>query len=222
MSATVDHETEPATAELADELHELESQEAALEQRTRSLEFSGPLAMIFALFALALAAGAFVVALSKDNNNGGATMMNRVANGGGSDTGQPAGMMGSSGMMMGFGGHGRFTQSQMSAAAHGRVYVQLGDYWAAPTVSSVKAGKVTFVAKNVGQVPHELMVERMPIKMDAPNEPNEDAAQGMIPDMDAGKSGRMTMNLKPGQYVLFCNVTGHYAAGQHILFTVKA
>ncbi len=26
--------------------------------------------------------------------------------------------------------------------------------------------------------------------------------------------------LKPGNYVLFCNVSGHYAAGQHIPFTV--
>jgi uncharacterized cupredoxin-like copper-binding protein len=222
MSATVDHEPEQATTGLTEELHELEAQEAALERRTRSLEFSGPLALIFALFALLLAGGAFIVALSKDDNNG-VGMMNRVAGGGNAAVGgQATGMMGSSGMMTGAGGHGRFTSSQAQAAASGTVYVQLGDYWAAPAVPSVRAGKVTFVAKNVGQVPHELMVERMPIKMDGPMQPNEDAAQGMIPDMDPGKSGRMTMHLTPGKYMLFCNVTGHYAAGQHMVFTVRS
>ena len=30
----------------------------------------------------------------------------------------------------------------------------------------------------------------------------------------------VTLELKPGSYVLFCNVSGHYAAGQHTPFTV--
>jgi uncharacterized cupredoxin-like copper-binding protein len=222
MSTTAEHNAEHADGSLARELHELEVHEAALERRTRSLEFSGPLALIFSLLALGLAMGAFVVALNKDDNSVSG-MMNRVAAGGNAPGGTPATrMMGSSGSMMGAGGHGRFTSSQMQAAAKGTVYVQLGDYWVAPTSPSVRAGKVTFVAKNVGQVPHELMVERMPIRMDAPMEPNEDAAQGMIPDMDPGKSGRMTMHLTPGRYMLFCNVAGHYAAGQHMVFTVAS
>jgi len=79
---------------------------------------------------------------------------------------------------------------------------------------------VTFNATNAGQVPHELMIERMPIKMDAPNQPNEDAAQGMIDDMSPGQSGSMTLNLKAGTYELFCNAPGHYALGQHTMFKV--
>ena len=31
----------------------------------------------------------------------------------------------------------------------------------------------------------------------------------------------MTVNLKAGSYQLFCNVPGHYAAGQHTNITVK-
>ncbi len=227
MSAILDHETDQASTELAEELHELEGQEAALERRTRSLEISGPLALIFSLFALALGLGAFIVALAHDGDNtsasSGTSGVASAANGAGGT--QAGGMMSSSGsssanMMMGAGGHGSFTSRQMAAAAHGKVYVQLGDYWAAPTVSSVRAGKVTFVARNVGRVPHELMVERMPMKFDSPMQPNEDAAQGMIDDMAAGKSGRMTMRLRPGTYMLFCNVSGHYAAGQHMTFNV--
>jgi uncharacterized cupredoxin-like copper-binding protein len=30
----------------------------------------------------------------------------------------------------------------------------------------------------------------------------------------------MTLNLKPGMYMLFCNVPGHYALGQHTMLKV--
>jgi uncharacterized cupredoxin-like copper-binding protein len=42
----------------------------------------------------------------------------------------------------------------------------------------------------------------------------------MIQDMAPGESGKMTLDLKPGMYMLFCNITGHYAAGQHTVFRV--
>jgi uncharacterized cupredoxin-like copper-binding protein len=219
MPATIQRDEKSTSSGLAEELHELEEHEAALERRTRSLELSGPLALIVSFFALAIGIGALVIALA--NGSDGTSMMagtNAVG-----DSGQSNGMMGStasSGMMAGAGGHGKFTPAAMAAAAHGKVYVQLGDYWAAPTVSSVRAGKVSFIATNVGRVPHELMVERMPMKFDSPMHPNEGAAQGMIDDMDPGHSGQMTMRLRPGTYMLFCNAPGHYAAGQHMLFKV--
>lgn len=219
MPITADHEPETSTAELSDELHTLEAQEAGLERRTRSLELTGPLALIISIFAIAIGIGALVVAFS--NGSDGTTTPTA------SDTGAaaPATMMGSTpaasgGMKMGAGGHGRFSSSQVAAAAKGTVFVQLGDYWAAPTVPSVRGGKVTFVASNVGVVPHELMVERMPIKFESPMHPNEAAAQGMIKDMAPGRSGRMNMRLRPGTYMLFCNAPGHYVAGQHITFNV--
>ena len=211
MSIATEPRDEAPSAALADEIHSLEAQEAELERRTRSLELSGPLALLFAFFALALSIGAFIVALGRDSEHltSAPTMM------GGSTSGVP-------GMMAASGHHGSFTSSQIAAAAKGTVYVQLGDFWAAPAVSAVRAGKVTFIARNVGKVQHELMIERMPMTFDAPMQPNEEAAQGMIDDMEAGHSGRLTMNLRPGTYMLFCNIPGHYAAGQHIRFTATA
>lgn len=228
MSANTEDRTEQTTDDLAGELHDLEVQEHALERRTRSLEFAGPLALVFSFLALALGLGALIIAL---NNDGGSTNSSAAA---GNASAASGSMMGASspsqaavgigskpaGMMMGAGGHGKFTAAQVAAGKTGTVYVQLGDIWVAPTVPSVKSGKVVFKAKNVGKLEHELMVERMPMKFDAPMQPNEDAAQGMIPDMEGGGSGQMTMHLKPGRYMLFCNVQGHYAAGQHIPFTV--
>jgi uncharacterized cupredoxin-like copper-binding protein len=222
MSTTTERD---APASVEEELHELEAHEADLERRTRSLELAGPLALILSVIALALGIGAIAIALSNGSDNNTGMMSGGTGNAGQAtgSAGQSTGMMGSStssGMMAGAGGHGKFTSAMMGAAAHGKVYVQLGDYWAAPAVSSIRAGKVTFIANNVGRLPHELMVERMPMKFDSPMHPNEDAAQGMIEDMDPGKGGRMTMRLRPGTYMLFCNLPGHYAAGQHTTFTV--
>ena len=217
MSTTAGPEGGEASRELAKELHDLESQEAALERRTRSLEFSGPLSLVLSVVALALSIGAFIVALTNDSGGTNRSTMPGAM-------GQ-TGMMGgtaSSGMMTGAGGHGRFSPAMVAAAAKGTLYTQLGEYWIAPSASSVRAGKVTFVATNVGKLPHELMVERMPIKFDSPMHPTEDAAQGMIEDMDAGATGRMTVDLRPGTYMLFCNITGHYAAGQHTVFKVTS
>ena len=215
MSTTPDKPGGVANAELANELHDLEVHEAALERRTRALEFGGPLTLLFSVVAVALSIGALVVALSHDSIGPNGSAVPSAMGG--------TGMMGgtaSSGMMGGVGGHGRFSAATVAAAATGKVYAQLGDYWVAPSVPSVRAGKVTFYATNVGEVPHELMIERMPITFDSPLHPTEDAAQGMIDDMDAGQTGTMTLKLTPGTYMLFCNVTGHYAAGQHIVFRV--
>ena len=221
MSATTDEPAKGYEADLAEELHQLEEHEAGLERRTRAVELMGPLALVFALLALAGAAAALAVALTHEHT---ASSVNISAGRGAGGTATHTSMMGSTaqtgGMTMGAGDHGKFTAAQVAAAAKGTIYVQLGDIWVAPAVSAVKAGKVVFKASNVGKLTHELMVERLPMKFDAPMRPNEDAAQGMIPDMDGGGSGQMTMHLRPGRYMLFCNVEGHYDAGQHIPFTV--
>jgi uncharacterized cupredoxin-like copper-binding protein len=110
-------------------------------------------------------------------------------------------------------------RARRAAGVH-TVGVKLGEMWVRPQYTSVQAGKVTFVAQSVGKLEHELMVERAPIAMDGPGRPTEEAAQGMIEDMEPGEGGQMTLKLKPGSYVLFCNVTGNYAAGPHVRFTV--
>lgn len=198
----------------ATEEHEAskEELEAELEQVRRELKSKRKTnggAILAALFALLLASAALIaVTLGSNDKQSAVSAMHNQMNAAGINGG---GMMGS--------GSAAAT-SQPSAGPAQVVKAQLGDYWVKPSTSSVPAGKVTFNATNVGQVPHELMIEQMPMKMDAPGQPNEDAAQGMIDDMDPGQSGSMTLNLKPGTYMLFCNVAGHYAMGQHTMFKV--
>jgi uncharacterized cupredoxin-like copper-binding protein len=204
MAPTVER---PDTGSLERELHELEQDEAQLKDRTSNIERLNVLSFLIALLAFGVAMVAIVFALSNNDNGTTDNMM------GSSSTGSAmsgAGMMGS-----------RNGANAAPAGVH-TVNVQLGEMWVRPQYSSVEAGKVTFAARNVGKVEHELMIERAPIAMDAPGKPNEEAAQGMIEDMEPGQSGQMTLKLKPGSYVLFCNVPGHFAAGQHVRFTMTS
>jgi len=43
---------------------------------------------------------------------------------------------------------------------------------------------------------------------------------GEISDLDPLASGALTLTLKPGTYILFCNLPGHYMAGMWTLVTV--
>jgi uncharacterized cupredoxin-like copper-binding protein len=96
--------------------------------------------------------------------------------------------------------------------------------------SSVAAGQVTFeVLNNSKEIEHEMVVSALsdanaepPFKA-ADNEVDEDAAQalGEVPELAPGKSGSVTLNLKPGNYVLFCNVAGHYSHGMWTKLEVK-
>jgi uncharacterized cupredoxin-like copper-binding protein len=203
------NETPTQDRTLEDELHELEENEAALEGRTNSLALTNVLSFLFAFFAFAASIFAILLAVSNNSDDNG--MGQRAM---GATSGSAPSAMASGGMM------GSRAAGATAPAGVRTVRVKLGEMWVRPQYTSVKAGKVTFVASNTGQVVHELMIERMPLKMDGPGRPNEDAAQGMIEDMDPGASGKMALNLKPGSYVLFCNVPGHYAAGQHVRFTV--
>lgn len=203
MPATDDKKT----VALEEELHELEANESALEQRTNSLALVNALGLVFGILGFGIALLALVFALSNRDDNNGVGQMR---------TGSAGSAMAGGAMM------GGNTAGNAAPADVRTIHVKLGEMWVKPDYTSVKAGKVTFAATNNGQVEHELMVEHMPLKMDSPGRPNEEAAQGMIEDMEPGESGRMTLKLTPGAYVLFCNVTGHYAAGQHIRFNVTS
>ena len=188
-------------ARLEEELHELEREEHALEARTDGVEWRQWVAIAISTLALGVAIFAAVIALTNDDDTSAQSQ---------APAAQPASGMPSA---MNSGAPAR-------AALSRAVSVQLGEMYVKPDKSTITAGKVTFHARNVGKVEHELMVEPAPIKFDAPGKPTEEAATGMIEEMGAGAHGRMTMQLEPGKYMLFCNVPGHYAAGQHTTFTV--
>ena len=94
----------------------------------------------------------------------------------------------------------------------------------------VPAGKVIFKVTNLSKaVIHEMLLAPLS-KADAPlpyidkeNRADEEQTHdlGEVSELDPGKSGELTVNMKPGIYVLFCNVPGHLGAGMWTTITVK-
>ncbi len=96
--------------------------------------------------------------------------------------------------------------------------------------TTVPAGKVTFNVKNdAKELQHEMLVA--PVKdasavlpyVDNENRADEEKSGdlGEVSELDPGKSGALTLDLKPGMYILFCNIPGHYAAGMWTTIVVK-
>jgi len=84
--------------------------------------------------------------------------------------------------------------------------------------ATIKAGRVTLRAENQSKtLVHEVVIARddgaKELPMDAKHaRVNESRVRrlGEIADLAPGTSGKLTVNLKPGAYVLFCNEPGHY------------
>jgi uncharacterized cupredoxin-like copper-binding protein len=97
------------------------------------------------------------------------------------------------------------------------------------TPKKVRAGVVTFKVTNSSKdTIHEMIVMYLqdPTKplpyIDAESRVDEDKAgdKGEVSELDPGKSGSLTVTLKPGKYLLICNVPGHFAAGMWTEFEV--
>ena len=119
--------------------------------------------------------------------------------------------------------------SAVSAAHRSRstptVTATLSEMHIAISPTRVHAGKVTFVARNVGSVEHELIVVALPRggKLRVGHfRADESASLGEVPELRPGKTGSVTLMLRPGRYALFCNVPGHYQLGMHTVLEAEA
>ena len=92
----------------------------------------------------------------------------------------------------------------------------------------IKPGRVTFQAENQSkQLVHEVVVGRDDGSGALPMDAKRDRViesrvprLGEIADLAPGKTGKLTLNLKAGTYVLFCNQPGHYQDGMVTRLTV--
>jgi uncharacterized cupredoxin-like copper-binding protein len=112
-----------------------------------------------------------------------------------------------------------------SDAASKSSTVTLSEFKVTPSPKSASHGKITFTVKNSGDMTHELAVvktttsaSKLPV---SGNRASEKGKVGEAEDIAAGKSKKLTLNLKKGHYVLICNIPGHYKAGMRADFTVK-
>jgi uncharacterized cupredoxin-like copper-binding protein len=96
---------------------------------------------------------------------------------------------------------------------------------------SVKAGQVRFnVVNNSKDMVHELIVghlddpatQKLPyVAGDLKVDEEGSDHLGEVSELDPGKSGSLILTLKPGVYILYCNVAGHYMAGMWTELTAK-
>ncbi len=89
--------------------------------------------------------------------------------------------------------------------------------------ASVAAGPVTFTVKNSGTIKHEMVVlktDGATLTPGADGKVSESSTVGEAGDVEVGKTKAVTLNLKPGQYELVCNIKDHYKMGMHVAFTV--
>jgi uncharacterized cupredoxin-like copper-binding protein len=110
-----------------------------------------------------------------------------------------------------------------------RVEVGLSTFGMALSTNTVKTGSITFVVKNnATDQTHEFVVaqtdlpaDQIPVNPDMHLVDEESlTVVGEVEDVDSGAIKRVTLDLKPGRYVLLCNLESHYQSGMHAEFTV--
>lgn len=97
-------------------------------------------------------------------------------------------------------------------------------------VATVAAGTVTFEVTNASKdIVHEMILS--PAPADGKMLPyladqykvDEDAAGhlGEVSELDPAKKGALTVDLKPGKYILFCDIPAHFMNGMWTEITVQ-
>ena len=102
---------------------------------------------------------------------------------------------------------------------HAKLWNHDGRMGITTDVTTVRAGKVDFeVVNDSGDLAHEMLVVKVKSfdEVLPYNDKNASVVEdetndfGEVSELEPGQSGSLEVNLKPGKYVLLCNVPGHY------------
>lgn len=92
-------------------------------------------------------------------------------------------------------------ESETVAVTEGEMFIQLSE-------DSFNAGTYTFEVTNTGSMRHDFVVEQN----------GEDVANTEV--LQPGESTTLEVDLTPGEYVFYCSVGAHRAAGMEVPVTV--
>lgn len=109
------------------------------------------------------------------------------------------------------------------------VRISEGDFHILANRNVVPAGHVTLRIHNFGPDEHELIVapqlpSGLPLRADGftvSEEAIQSSEPGSITPQQPDHTELLNVVLKPGRYVLFCNMEGHYMAGMHRVLVVR-
>jgi len=101
----------------------------------------------------------------------------------------------------------------------------------AVSVDTVRAGEITFEVLNSSKdAIHEVIITRLrDLTMLFPYNSSESRVDedkmpdilGEVSELEPSQTGALRLDLKPGKYLLFCNIPGHFMAGMWTIFTVS-
>lgn len=110
------------------------------------------------------------------------------------------------------------------------VQVELKEWSVIPSSFQASRGTIAIQASNTGTIPHELVVVKTnfaptSLPIDSSGAMVDEAAlDGLVGELDAfppDENRSADLALDSGNYVLFCNLPGHYARGMTVAFTVN-
>ena len=114
-----------------------------------------------------------------------------------------------------------------AGAASNSVSVELSE-WAVKAPSDVRAGSVSFVTRNVGTTPHDLVLIRTDVAADRLEKTSAGQVDeskynvvGRLTQLNGGQSQTLQAQLPADEYVLICNVVGHYDLGMRTGITAE-
>ncbi len=119
------------------------------------------------------------------------------------------------------------TTTSSSSEGGGTVNATEHDFEIALDQTTVAGGEVTFNITNNGPSTHEFVVfksddapDDLPVENGEVQEDELDAI-GEQEDIAPNTNSTLTLQLPAGQYVIICNITGHYEAGMQTGLTVS-
>lgn len=99
------------------------------------------------------------------------------------------------------------------------------------STDTVKAGEITFEVLNSSKdAIHEMIIARLqdltrllPYNSEESRVDEDHMANvlGEVSELDPGKTAALRLDLKPGKYLLFCDIPGHFTSGMWTIFTVQ-
>jgi uncharacterized cupredoxin-like copper-binding protein len=113
--------------------------------------------------------------------------------------------------------------SHATAKSEGRVVPITEHDFHIEAPTTLTAGTYTFRVHNEGATDHEFIIApttngTLPLRRDGltvDEEAIESEEPGSLEPGAPGAVRTLTVQLKPGRYIFFCNMEGHYMAGMH-------
>jgi uncharacterized cupredoxin-like copper-binding protein len=92
--------------------------------------------------------------------------------------------------------------------------------------ATLPPGKVDLSVDNTGPDDHELIVARvsggLPRRADGLTVDEDAIEKQTVGALEPGMGSRdVVVNLRPGRYIMFCNMQGHYLGGMHRVVQVR-